>query len=461
MLPATLLAGALALAGCASPQVRRTGTVAEVSGVQAVGARAVPELETVTRDVRDPARNVFTAYPEVPGARPLSDALAAAEAAEVGAFERETARPPGPGAGVPELNVRWSLVAAAGDVAGVRLVAARASAAGVRETRRTLWYDGADGRAHASADLLDGPRGVAGLAALVRARAGATAGPSRIGAGPAAFPSLAFTASGALAVELADPAPGERQAPVLLEPASYRPLLSAFGRRARDAALTPHPRLTLAPLPPAAPQTAVTRPAAPAARTDCARARCVALTFDDGPGPRTAGVLDALRDAGARATFFVVGDSAAVHQDLLRRIAAGGHEIGNLTGSHRDLSRLTAVQVNGEVQPTQDIVRTVVGRAPVLLRPPYAATNPTVAGVARSLGVREVLWTLDSGDLADDDAASVAARVARGVRPGSVVLLHDTRASAAGALPSLLQALRAAGYTFVTVSELGDPPPSG
>ncbi|MQY09364.1 Peptidoglycan-N-acetylmuramic acid deacetylase PdaC [Actinomadura sp. RB68] len=459
---AVAAAGSL-LAGCAAPAARQVRPVSDASGMRTVDAGAVPGMGTVTRSRADGRRHYFAAYPEIPGARPLSAALARAQDERIAPFvaATEDARPL-PGGDVPELNGRWSLVAADGDVAGVRLVTTEFLGASGGEYRRTLWYDGAARRVLGSAALLDGARGLAGLAGLVRARLGTRADPSRITADPRAFGSIAFNDAGGMVVEFSDHtvapgAPGRVAA--VIERGAYDRLLSRFGRRARDAAGHRHPGLRLG-APPAAPHAvAATGTPPPAARTDCTKARCVALTFDDGPGPYTARLLDDLAARRARATFFVVGDNARVYQDLLRRQVAEGHEIGNHAQSHRDLSRLTAVQVNSEVQRTQDVVRTATGRAPVLLRPPYMASSEAVAGVARSLGVRQTGWNLDALDAHDRDPAAIADRVVRRARPDSIVLMHDVNEASARAVPRIVDRLAAAGYTLVTVSEL--PPGRG
>uniref|UniRef100_UPI002796045C polysaccharide deacetylase family protein n=1 Tax=Actinomadura roseirufa TaxID=2094049 RepID=UPI002796045C len=192
-------------------------------------------------------------------------------------------------------------------------------------------------------------------------------------------------------------------------------------------------------------------------RVDCARVRCVALTFDDGPGPVTRRLLAALAARQARATFFVVGDNAAVDPGLVRAAAAGGNEIGNHTQGHRDLTRMPILQINSDVQRTEDVLRAALGRCTHLLRPPYGATNSTVAGVAKSLGLVQVLWNADPRDWRERSARAVADRVVDLARPGAVVRLRDGHRPTADALPEILRRLANKGYAFVTVSELMGP----
>ncbi|MEV4257205.1 polysaccharide deacetylase family protein, partial [Spirillospora sp. NPDC049652] len=131
-----------------------------------------------------------------------------------------------------------------------------------------------------------------------------------------------------------------------------------------------------------------------------------------------------------------------------------GHEIGDHTRDHRDLTRLAPIQVHTELQQTQDAVRKITGRAPALLRPPYGASNGVVADVARSLGLVQALGNVDTLDWRDRDPRAVAERAAAGARPGAVILMHDTYGTTVDAVPLIAARLKAEGYRLVTVSEL-------
>ncbi|MFC4909983.1 polysaccharide deacetylase family protein [Actinomadura gamaensis] len=423
----------------------------------AVDAATVSGLETVTESEQDARRHLYTAYPAVPGARPLTDRLAQAVDELSDPYEQETdgTPPAAPGAPVPELNVQWTLTAASGDVVGVRITGWKSQGADAGETRRTYWYDGRTGQAVGSDALVQGEPGLKRLTERVRARIGAKADPVRVTATPATFASMAFNDDGDLVVEFSDHsvAPGAPGRVAVALPASeFEPLLSDLGRRARAASLTPRPRLALganAPRP-GGPEGA----RAPASSVDCAVAKCVALTFDDGPGPDTSRLLDELNRAGARATFFVVGANAAAYPEVVRRESAEGHEIGDHSRDHRDLTRLAPIQVHSEVQETQDAVRQITGRAPVLLRPPYGASNGVVTDVARSLGLVQALWNVDTLDWHDRDASVVAERAVKGARPGGVILMHDVYGTTVDAVPDIVARLKARGYTPATVSDL-------
>lgn len=194
---------------------------------------------------------------------------------------------------------------------------------------------------------------------------------------------------------------------------------------------------------------------APAPRTlPCARVKCVALTFDDGPFDHTGAVLDMLAAYNARATFFVVGQMVTERTaPLLRRMVSEGHELGNHSYDHPALPGLSPDGVRRQLSRTQDAVRAATGVTMRLFRPPYGATDGKVAGETRREGLAQILWDVDTMDWRDRNSPLVARRAA-GAPAGSVVLLHDIHKTTADAVPALLRDLRAKGYTFVTVSEL-------
>ncbi len=191
---------------------------------------------------------------------------------------------------------------------------------------------------------------------------------------------------------------------------------------------------------------------------DCRVEKCVAITFDDGPGLYTDQLLKYLDDAGARATFFVLGDVSAARPTSLRKIAAAGHEIGTHTWDHRALPSLTDAQVRSELTRSADVIQKITGTRPELMRPPYGSLSSRVIGL---LGAREwpiILWDVDPEDWKYKNAGTVYKRVLTLTAPGSIVLLHDIHATTVAAVPRILAALADRGYTFVTVSELYNRP---
>ncbi|GAB2829153.1 hypothetical protein GCM10022221_29520 [Actinocorallia aurea] len=196
-------------------------------------------------------------------------------------------------------------------------------------------------------------------------------------------------------------------------------------------------------------------------RVDCRKKKCVALTFDDGPGSRTPELLRTLRRAEVRATFFVVGTRARADEGVLARAHADGHEIGVHTENHPDLTTLPDSRIRREIDRTLRTIKDQTGRRPVLMRPPYGATNARVAAQARDLGVAQILWDVDPVDWRDRDSAVVARRVIADLHRGAIILLHDIRPTTVAAVPRILKAAEAKGYTFVTVSELLGPTEPG
>jgi len=181
----------------------------------------------------------------------------------------------------------------------------------------------------------------------------------------------------------------------------------------------------------------------------------VALTFDDGPHPRwTPMVLDALALARVKATFFLVGQRAAEHPDLVRRMAAEGHVIGNHGWSHATLPRLGGRRLGEELDRCQEVLGRLTGTAPGLLRPPYGRRDPRVWRAARRLGLTPVMWSLDSLDWLRRDPLRLRRRLER-VRSGHIVLMHDGQADAShtvDALGHLLLALQRRGIPTSTVA---------
>jgi peptidoglycan/xylan/chitin deacetylase (PgdA/CDA1 family) len=191
--------------------------------------------------------------------------------------------------------------------------------------------------------------------------------------------------------------------------------------------------------------------------TDCRRVKCVALTFDDGPGPYTTTLLRHLAAHHARATFFVVGQSAVAYPDVLRKTAAAGHEIGNHTWSHRDMTRMSGAAIRADLARTDRAIQSVTGVAPVVMRPPYGAFN---AAVRKNCKHPVIMWSVDTEDWRYRNPGRVARVAIKHARPGGILLFHDIHPTTVRAMPRVLKALTARGYRFVTVSELLGASPS-
>ncbi|AXG79722.1 polysaccharide deacetylase family protein [Streptomyces paludis] len=193
---------------------------------------------------------------------------------------------------------------------------------------------------------------------------------------------------------------------------------------------------------------------APAAAVDCRKVKCVALTFDDGPASYTNRLLGLLKDYDAKATFYVVGQNVASKPDLVRKEAAAGHQIGNHSWNHPDLTKLTTAQIKSQLSRTDKAVKDATGKSPTTLRPPYGAQNAKVRSAA---GRPLVNWSVDTLDWKHRDAAKVAAAVKKYTKPGDIVLMHDIHKTTVDAMPKILADLKSRGYRFVTVDQLFAP----
>ncbi|HEX3612012.1 MAG TPA: polysaccharide deacetylase family protein [Sporichthyaceae bacterium] len=187
---------------------------------------------------------------------------------------------------------------------------------------------------------------------------------------------------------------------------------------------------------------------------DCSVAKCVALTFDDGPGTQIPTLLNMLKAAGAHATFFVVGEMATQRPEALKQIAAAGDEIGDHSWSHPDLRTLSDDDLRSQITRTADVVEDATGIRPELMRPPYGDLNQHVRQILAQRDWPIILWTVDPEDWKDRNSDTVYERVVSGTRPGAIVLMHDIHPTTVAAVPRILAALKREGYTFVTVSQL-------
>jgi peptidoglycan/xylan/chitin deacetylase (PgdA/CDA1 family) len=185
----------------------------------------------------------------------------------------------------------------------------------------------------------------------------------------------------------------------------------------------------------------------------------VAFTFDDGPAPHwTPTVLDILDEAQAAATFFMVGGNvvrnAALVRDRLSR-----HEVGNHSWSHPDLATLNLRQVGDELDRAQAAIRIHLGRTPVLFRPPFGHLGGSTVLAADQAGFEVVLWSVEMHERRfRNDPGAQAQDIIGSVRPGAIILAHDTgddrRLTTMRALPTMIDGLRRKGFRLVTVSEL-------
>lgn len=194
---------------------------------------------------------------------------------------------------------------------------------------------------------------------------------------------------------------------------------------------------------------------------DCSKYRCVALTFDDGPSPFTDRLLQVLGAQGAKATFFLIGNKVAADPDAARRIAAAGMEVGSHTWEHPNMSTIPIADIPSQLRKATQAIAAATGRAPNLYRPAGGLSNDAVRAEAGRQGLAEILWDVIPFDWINDaNLAATTYMLKTQIKPGSVVLLHDTYSSTVDLVYQFLPVLVANGYRMVTVSHLlGDRAP--
>jgi peptidoglycan/xylan/chitin deacetylase (PgdA/CDA1 family) len=189
------------------------------------------------------------------------------------------------------------------------------------------------------------------------------------------------------------------------------------------------------------------------------RKKLIALTFDDGPDEKTPDILDLLDEHQALATFFVLGRQVEGREDVLKRAVESGHELGNHSFSHPRFAELQPGEIEEELVRTSNAIQKAVGLRPRLMRPPYGLGMDRAAPVARRLGLKPVLWSINPKDWMQTEPQPIT-KVILDARPGAVVVLHDgaahgeDRSPTVAALNNAVPALRDLGYGFVTLSTL-------
>ncbi|MEA3076794.1 MAG: hypothetical protein QOF60_1702 [Actinomycetota bacterium] len=181
------------------------------------------------------------------------------------------------------------------------------------------------------------------------------------------------------------------------------------------------------------------------------------LTFDDGPDPRgTPAVLDALRAAGAKATFFVLSSLVTVHPDVARQVVADGHELGVHADVHERLDRLAIAELARRLAAAKATVEDATGAAVRFHRPPFGRLSWRGLQAATRAGMEVALWSHDPGDWRESTTAEgLRANLRASLEPGAIVLLHDGADGAVDMAASLSAELAAsAGLEFVRLSDL-------
>lgn len=178
----------------------------------------------------------------------------------------------------------------------------------------------------------------------------------------------------------------------------------------------------------------------------------IALTFDDGPHPQfTEQLLDGLKTRGVRATFFVTGEHAQLHPDIIERMNEEGHLIGNHTYSHIQLTDGNREKFKQELIKTNQILTNITSEEVLYVRPPYGTWDKNFE---TELNMIPVLWNIDPLDWCSSDASCVVSRVLKEADENAIILMHDYYETSVTAALQIVDELQKQGYTFVTVEEI-------
>lgn len=444
-------------------------------------------------------RTVSASVPQIPLARNLSQAI------EV--VRERTLRQAGWN-NASAVTITSSYMGSSTDVIGIELRAAVTVNGKTTTTPTALWYDATMSQTFSPSVLISWP-GWDAFAKAVGDRAAAqgldrakalkslqdTAAP--YGTGPA----MGFADNGGFVVSFPPGTVGADLVQVVLDKNAVSPVLSDFGSKAEGASHHPSafsgtPSTTvvwykppkdrpkpadspnLHPLPgdstagsdqagssaSASPSGSASASPAPkkiphpttAIGIDCIVHKAVALTFDDGPGAETDKVVADLNKVKGGATFFQMGNSVDTYPKFTKLVAGSGFEIGNHTVTHPDLSTLSSGAVTRELSGNNARIKKLIGRAPLLLRPPYGDHNADVDAVAGSLDMAIVNWSVDTEDWKTKSTSATEQKVFKDVPiyTEPIILMHDIHDFTVAAVPTIVNTLTKQGYTLVTVSEL-------
>lgn len=178
----------------------------------------------------------------------------------------------------------------------------------------------------------------------------------------------------------------------------------------------------------------------------------IALTFDDGPHPYyTEQLLDGLKERGVHVTFFVTGEHARLHPDIIERMSEEGHLIGNHTYSHIQLTANNREEFKEELVRTSEIITGITGQEVIFVRPPYGCWDKRLE---EELNMFPVLWNVDPLDWSSRNAARITEKIVSAAGENDIILMHDYYKTSVTAALDAIDRLKEEGYTFVTVDEI-------
>lgn len=178
----------------------------------------------------------------------------------------------------------------------------------------------------------------------------------------------------------------------------------------------------------------------------------IAITFDDGPHPSyTEQLLDGLKERGIHATFFVTGEHAELHPDIIKRMQEEGHLIGNHTYSHIQLTKSNREKFKEELVRTNEVLKEITGEEVEFVRPPYGSWDKSFE---KELNMFPVLWNVDPLDWCSGNVSCIVERIVSKAGENDIILMHDYYDTSVTAALKAIDELMEKGYTFVTVDEI-------
>lgn len=415
------------------------------------GVGALPSLPARLLPQRAPYRlvegntHLDVAVPQVVGAPVLNHELTSIANSFVRSFRRTIRQQAGMGSRrYHGMMIDWQLIGWSPRAIGIEVWVTQQHGPRVTTDRHTVWYDRSARKLLALPDLFRADTWPQVRQAIASSQAGSARAATHDRRGwvdrrllEGTGPVFGFSAAGNLLLTPATrPPAGATPVSVRLDGRTLQPFLSSAGMFLRASARA-KPRLQ--------------HPT----RADCAREKCLALTFDDGPAAYTPRLLALLEQRRAAATFFVLGSRVQQAPEILAEIKSAGMEIGNHSTNHHDLTSLSNSQMRRDLRETNRVITAVTGRRPRLMRPPYGARNRRVDGVARQLGMPEILWNVDTLDWRYPDSKRLTNTVLRSAGRGSILLMHDAvNRSTITAMPAIIDQLQHRGFRLVTVSQL-------
>lgn len=415
--------------------------------------------QTVT--YTDETRKISASVPYLPAARTLTSAMEVVreKSLRTAATQNATAA-----------TITSQIVASSPSAVGIEVMATMTTDKGEVANPSLVWYDPGAKRVYSSPILVDAQQWGAFKNAVTKV-VGKGVDAKRLSQAmdaPAApegtGPELGFDKEGNLVARFAAGAVSDQAYGLVVPAAQVEPLLSSFGRQAQAATKTPSAFDPKAPAPaattgasasPAAtatPGNQVPRPST-AVGVDCTKVKCVALTYDDGPGATVNKVVEEFLKAGQAATFFQLSPMLKENRSNAFMIASSGMEIGDHTITHNDLARMSPDKARNEIEGAAAAMKEIYGRPPMLLRPPYGSHNKASDEIAAKANMAVIQWSVDTNDWKTKNTMSTEA-AASAAKPNDIVLMHDIHESTVAAAPNIIHDLTAKGLTLVTVSEL-------